>query len=311
MGLAKLLSNPSDHTFGNLPIARVQTYWNSRPCNIRHSPKEVGTREYFDEVEARKYLVEPHIPRFAEFERWRGRKVLEIGCGIGTDTINFARHGALVTAVDLTERSLELARRRARVFNLEDRIRFVQANAEELTSYLPAEPYDLVYSFGVIHHTPHPERVLEQIRHYVKAGSTVKIMVYNLWSWKVGWILLRCGKGQFWKLERMIAKYSEAQTGCPVTYSYSRADGRKLLESHGFRTTDVFVDHIFPYSIPEYVRYRYKLVWYFRWLPTSAFRWLERTLGWHLCLTASTLEAALPCQSPSFFSGNTRSQPDP
>src|SRR6266545_8344146 len=120
-------------SFAETSIAAVREYWNSRPCNIRHSTKPVGTREYFDEVEARKYMVESHIPRFADFERWKGKKVLEIGCGIGTDTINFARHGAQVTAVDLTEKSLEVARQRAKVFGLEDRIRFFQANAEKLS----------------------------------------------------------------------------------------------------------------------------------------------------------------------------------
>lgn len=93
----------------------------------------MGTRGYFDEVEARKYFVEPHIPHFAEFPRWQGRKVLEIGCGIGTDTINFARHGASVTAVELSERSLEIAKQRAEVYGLQDRIRFIWGNAEELT----------------------------------------------------------------------------------------------------------------------------------------------------------------------------------
>jgi 2-polyprenyl-3-methyl-5-hydroxy-6-metoxy-1,4-benzoquinol methylase len=130
--------------------------------------------KYLDEVEARRYHVESHIPRFAEFERWAGERVLEIGCGIGTDTIKFARHGAQVTAVDLTQRSLEVARQRAQLFGLEDRIQFVQVNAEELSSYIPIEPYDLVYSFGVIHHTPHPERVLEQIRKYIKPESSIR-----------------------------------------------------------------------------------------------------------------------------------------
>src|ERR1051326_7471538 len=134
--------------FEETPITKVSEYWNARPCNIRHSQKPVGTREYFDEVEARKYMVEPHIPGFAQFERWRGKKVLEIGCGIGTDTISFARAGAQITSVDLTEKSLEVARQRAKVFGYEDRVRFFQANAEKLSDYVPVEQYDLVYSFG-------------------------------------------------------------------------------------------------------------------------------------------------------------------
>ena len=276
----------SAEAFQDIPITKVREYWNARPCNIRHSPKPVGTREYYDEVEARKYNVEQHIPQFAQFERWKGKKVLEIGCGIGTDTMSFARAGAHVTAVDLTEKSLEVARKRAEVFGFEDRVRFIQANAEKLSESVAVEPYDLVYSFGVLHHTPHPERVLDEIRKYVKPESTLKIMVYNRWSWKVLWVLFIYGMGQFWKLDRLIAEYSEAQTGCPVTYSYSRTGGRRLLETHGFEMTDVMVDHIFPYSIPEYVHYRYKIVWYFRWMPRFLFRALERAFGWHLCLTA-------------------------
>src|SRR6202030_1944195 len=233
-----------------------------------------------------KYFVESHIPRFAEFERWKGKKVLEIGCGIGTDTINFARHGAHVTAVDLTEKSLELARRRAKVFGLEDRIQFFQANAEELSSYVPVDTYDLIYSFGVIHHTPHPERVLEQLRQYAKPGTTLKVMVYYRYAWKVGWILLTEGKGQFWKLEQLVAKNSEAQTGCPITYTYSKNEGRRLLEKGGFRTNTARVEHIFPYRIKDYVQYRYVKQWHFRWMPAPLFHALEGRLGWHLCVNA-------------------------
>ena len=99
----------------------------------------MGSKEYFDEVEARKYLVEPHIPGFAEFERWKGKRVLEVGCGIGTDSINFARAGAQLTAVDLSSESLKIARQRAEVMGVADRIEFVQANAEELTSAVGGE----------------------------------------------------------------------------------------------------------------------------------------------------------------------------
>src|SRR5258706_10969596 len=108
--------------FEKVPLTAVQKYWNERPCNIRHSTKKIGSEEYFNEVEQRKYMVESHIPEFAEFERWRGKKVLEIGCGIGTDTINFARHGARVTAVDLTQKSLAVARQRAKRSGFEDAV---------------------------------------------------------------------------------------------------------------------------------------------------------------------------------------------
>ncbi|MBL1173950.1 class I SAM-dependent methyltransferase [Pantanalinema sp. GBBB05] len=274
--------------FEQTPVQHVQNYWNSRPCNIRHSTKPVGSREYFDEVEARKHFVEPHIPGFAEFDRWQGKKVLEIGSGIGTAMINFARSGAQVTAVDLSDKSLELAKQRAQVYGLEDQISFYQANAEELSQYVPIDTYDLVYSFGVIHHTPHPERVIDQIRQYVKPGSTVKIMVYYRYSWKVLWILLTYGKGQFWRLNELVATYSEAQEGCPVTYIYSKPEAKALL--NGFEIVDMQVDHIFPYYIPDYKQYKYTKEWYFRWMPQPLFRWLEQHFGWHLCITARVPE---------------------
>jgi len=272
--------------FSQATIDEVRQYWDRRPCNVQHSPQPVGTRAYFDEVEARKYFVEPHIPRFAEFERWRGRRVLEIGCGIGTDTVNFARHGAEVTAVDLSAKSLEIARQRVEVYGLADRVRLFAGSAEELASFVPKQTYDLVYSFGVIHHTPHPERVLEQARQFAGAGSTLKIMVYHRWSWKVLWIVLGYGKGQFWRTAELVARNSEAQSGCPVTYTYSRREARRLVESQGFRVTDLFVDHIFPYRIADYIQYRYVKAWPWSWLPQSASRWLEKRFGWHLCLTA-------------------------
>ena len=267
----------------DIAIGEVREFWNRRPCNIRHSTKAIGSREYFDEVEARKYLVEPHIPTFAEFPRWKGKRVLEIGCGIGTDTMNFARAGAEVTAVDLSEKSLEIARQRASVYGLSN-IQFFHGNAEELTSFVPAGGYDLIYSFGVIHHTPHPERVIEQLLLCSRPGTALKMMVYHRNSWKALQILLREGHGAFWKFSELLERYSEAQTGSPVTYAYTPSTVRDLLR--GFTTDSVAIDHIFPYRIPDYLQYRYVRLWYFRYLPAPVFRGLERRLGWHLCVNA-------------------------
>jgi 2-polyprenyl-3-methyl-5-hydroxy-6-metoxy-1,4-benzoquinol methylase len=263
-------------------LDRVRDFWNQRPCNIRHSSQPVGTREYFDEVEARKYFVEPHIPGFAQFERWRGKRVLEIGCGIGTDAVNFARAGADYTAVELSERSLELCQRRFDVFGVKGK--FHGGNAEELTSFLPADKYDLIYSFGVIHHSPHPEQILEEVRKLSHPDTEVRIMLYSKFSWKVLWILLTYGRGAFWKLNELIAKYSEAQEGSPVSYCYTFAEARKLF--HRFKILELRKDHIFPYRIEKYVKYEYEMVWYFRWLPAPIFRWLEHRLGWHTLIIA-------------------------
>ena len=273
-------------SFETVPIEEVRTFWNQRPCNIRHSTSEVGTKTYFNEVEARKYLVEPHIPTFADFERWNGKRVLELGCGIGTDTINFARAGAQVTAVDLSDESLSIARRRAEVFGLSDRITFHHANGEKLSDTVPVEAHDLVYSFGVVHHTPHPERALRELRGYLKPGGSLKIMVYYRYAWKVLWIVLGYGRGRFWETPELVARYSEAQSGCPVTYIYDKAEGRDLVENAGFKMTRVAVDHIFPSRIPDYVEYRYVKEWYFRWMPKGLFRALERRFGWHLLIDA-------------------------
>jgi 2-polyprenyl-3-methyl-5-hydroxy-6-metoxy-1,4-benzoquinol methylase len=270
-------------------IDQVRAYWNRRPCNIRHSTKPIGSREYFDEVEARKYFVEPHIPKFAEFERWRGKKVLEIGCGIGTDSINFARAGAEITVVDLSDESIDLCKKRFEVFGLKGN--FYSGDAEHLSEFLPVEKYDLVYSFGVIHHTPHPERVFEQIKLYCKPETELRVMLYSKWSWKALWILAIYGKGAFWRADELVRTYSEAQTGSPVTFSYSFDGVRRLM--HDYDVVKIRKDHIFPYQIKKYVRYEYEWVWYFRWLPTAWFAWLERRLGWH------TLITALPTSAPA------------
>jgi 2-polyprenyl-3-methyl-5-hydroxy-6-metoxy-1,4-benzoquinol methylase len=273
-------------SFEYVPIEQVEEFWNRRPCNIRHSSRPIGTREYFDEVDLRRYLVEPHILRFAEFERWRGKRVLEIGCGIGTDTARFARAGAQVAAVDLSTRSIEIARQRMELYGVADRVRFYAGSAEDLARVVPPETFDLIYSFGVIHHTPHPERVLRQLRGYTGPETTVKIMVYHRYSWKVAWILATYGRGQFWRLSQLVAQHSEAQTGCPITFTYTPREARALLAEHGLRVSEMWVDHIFPYRIPDYTQYRYVRNWYFRWMPPTLFHALERRFGWHLCVTA-------------------------
>ncbi len=261
----------------------VRDFWNRLPCGVALSEKPVGSREYFDEVERERYFREPHVPAFAQFERWKGKKVMEIGCGIGTDSLSFARAGADLTAVDLSEKSLEIVRMRFGVYGL--RTCLYSGNAEELSSFVPVEPYDLIYSFGVVHHTPHPERVVQQIRKYCHSQTEVRLMLYARWSWLVFWLTLRHGHGAFWKANQLVRTYVEAQKGCPVTYIYSFRDVRRLLE--GFEVREMCkayavlperIIRIAGHILPERIR---------RSAVVAAFnRWLDRQWGWNILIVA-------------------------
>lgn len=249
----------------NQDINKVSDFWNTRPCNIRHSKLKLGTIDYFNEVEKRKYTVEPHIPKFAEFDLWKGKKVLEVGCGIGTDAINFARAGAEYTGVELSEKSLNITKKRFEAFELKGRL--LLGNAEKLEDLFKGEKFDLVYSFGVIHHTPNPNIVFKKIESLLNLYSEFRFMVYAKNSWKN--FMIQEGLDQ-----------PEAQSGCPVAYTYTRKDLTTILKN--YEITQMTQDHIFPYNIEKYINYEYEVEPWFKEMPPELFRMLEKKLGWHM-----------------------------
>ena len=250
-------------------IEEVKKFWNDRPCNIKHSSKDLGTKEYFNEVERKKFFVEPHILKFTKFPQWKNKKVLEVGCGLGTVGINFALNGSDYTGVELSKESLEIAKKRFEVYNQSGK--FYLGNAEELSSFVPIETYDLIYSFGVIHHSPHPEKIVSQIKKYMNENSVLKIMLYAKDSWKN--YMIDAGLDQ-----------PEAQYGCPIANTYTKQDVVELLD--GYEVLSIEQDHIFPYQIESYKRGEYIKQPWFDVMPTEMFETLEKNLGWHLLITA-------------------------
>lgn len=215
----------------------IRDYWEERPCGAGHADSESMTKAYFDEIEEARYSLEPHIPECADFTRWSGRRVLEVGVGAGTDFVNFARNGADAIGIDLTEAAIEHTQRRLEFEGLTADLRV--ASGEELP--LEDDAVDLVYSWGVIHHAESPEAVVREIRRVLRPGGQVTAMLYGRHSWVAyrRWFLglaialkrRESPKG----LSGAVASYMES----PGTYSYTRRELAIMFHAAGFRNVSV------------------------------------------------------------------------
>jgi SAM-dependent methyltransferase len=173
---------------------RVRAFWQAHPCGEKFSDAEPGTREFFDRVEAHRYAKEWHIPEAADFAGARGLRVLEIGCGMGTDGAQFAAAGADYTGIDLTEAAIDLARKRFAASGLKGEFRV--ADAEKLD--FADESFDVVYSHGVLHHTPDAEGAIGEIHRVLKTGGRAVVMLYHRgsYNYRIGIrVLRRAGAG--------------------------------------------------------------------------------------------------------------------
>jgi ubiquinone/menaquinone biosynthesis C-methylase UbiE len=155
---------------------QVQRQWDQDPCGSHYVEQaQPDTLEWFLEVERYRYdIYAPWMPKLMEFDRHAGECILEIGAGIGTDHAQFAKNGGIMHDLDLASGHLRLARRNFELRGLKGT--FLHGDAEHIP--FPDGAFDLVYSNGVIHHTPNTTRVIAEIYRVLKPGGRCIIMVY-------------------------------------------------------------------------------------------------------------------------------------
>jgi SAM-dependent methyltransferase len=154
---------------------RVRAFWQENPCGTKFADAPPGSRRFYELVEEHRYTKEWHIPAAAGFAHAKDLAVLEIGCGLGTDGAQFAKAGARYTGIDLTDAAVDLAKRRFELFDLPGTFRV--ADAERLD--FPDNSFDLVYSHGVLHHTPDTAAAVREIYRVLRPGGKAVVMLYH------------------------------------------------------------------------------------------------------------------------------------
>ncbi|PIQ78708.1 hypothetical protein COV82_00065 [Candidatus Peregrinibacteria bacterium CG11_big_fil_rev_8_21_14_0_20_46_8] len=176
------------------PKAKNVQQWTAEPAGAIYAQSPRGTKEFFDQVEAERYRQQPWTRELIADLEPAGKRVLEVGTGLGTDHIQFARLGAIVSGIDLTPTSIEMTKKRMEMEGLHSDLHIADAEA------LPFEDntFDIVYSFGVLHHTPDTQRAIHEICRVLKPGGTALITLYNRHSAFVARIWLP------WFVQRML-----------------------------------------------------------------------------------------------------------
>jgi SAM-dependent methyltransferase len=242
--------------------ADVRDYWNEHIHDLEITTHPVGTPGFFSDLDQYHFEKLHHLLRLVNFDGYRGQRVLEVGCGAGTDLVRFAKGGALVSGVDLSAAAIGLARRNFEQQRLEVDLR--EADGERLP--FADDTFDLVYAHGVVQYTPRPQALVDECRRVLKPGGEAVFQVYNRISWL----------NALSKLMKVPLEHDDA----PVLRKYSAAEFRALL--HGFRQTRI-VEERFPVKSRLHGGWKGML---FNTLFVGTFNALPRALvrrfGWHL-----------------------------
>ena len=222
-------------------MVEVRDYWEeATPMNFADEKWAYEKKRTF------RYDLQDYMHASFDFENWKGKKVLEFGCGSGIDAVEFARNGALVTAIDITDNACRLTKELAE----EAKVPIVVIKVDSELPFTEGM-FDLVYSFGVLHHIPNVEKTLAEIHRVLKPNGRVTAMLYNrdslLYAYSIIYIHGLKDKPTLENfcnatMDKLTSKYSERNEGCPYTKAYTKTEARSLLEKY-FTDVEVSVHY--------------------------------------------------------------------
>ena len=259
---------------------RAREQWGQDPCGAEYDREhELGTREFFDAIERHRYSeYAPWMPRLMEFEKFRGARLLEVGCGMGTDLLQFSRGGSRCVGIDLTPRSIEITQHRFKLYGADGT--FMISDGEHLP--FRDESFDVVYSNGVLHHTPDTKGAIREVHRVLKPGGVAKVMLYHRNSLNYWFeIVLRRGVlgGQFLRgrsaeeIMSHVIEYSD-HGATPLVKVYSKTQARALFSL--FKDVKVDVEQLTRAEL----RFLSPLV------SDSMLDKLRKRIGWNVIITA-------------------------
>ena len=243
-------------------LISIRDYWNDHIHDLEIATQPVGSIEFFDELDEYRFDKLRYLPQLVDFSGFKGKKLLELGCGVGIDLVRFAKGGSEVTGIDLANVSIELAQENFQQRGLAADLQVM--NGEQLQ--IETDSFDIVYAHGVLQYTANAPKMVKEIQRVLSSDGEAIIMVYNRISWL----------NAMSKVVNVGLEHEDA----PVLMKYSIGEFKQLLKSFSTYT-------IIPERFPVETRlhrgikgmlYNKVFVRLFNFLPKS----LVRPLGWHL-----------------------------
>jgi ubiquinone/menaquinone biosynthesis C-methylase UbiE len=224
------------------------------------------SREWFERIEEYRYSAEPFIHSIAQFTRYSGKKVLEIGVGAGTDHLQWARAGAKCYGVDLTCTAVQITQTRLEMYGFHSDLQ--RADAEHLP--FPDASFDVVYSWGVIHHSESPARVIREIKRVLKPNGSFVGMMYGRYSVKVlkAWLWFALGRGKFWRTFSDVVWNNVESKG---TKAYTVDELRKLFSDFNCFSAQPILT-----------------IYDTRMLPRALYKFFPEDWGWFIAIRAQS-----------------------